>query len=67
MYQIFLSIKEFNKVIRDVAIISNVPLVDAEKLMEDKKEYFYEAVHYTDSGSIFISNYIASEIKRFLN
>ena len=59
--------KEFNKVVRDVAIISNVSLVDAEKLMEDKKECFYDVVHYTDSGSVFISNYIASEIKRVLN
>lgn len=59
--------KEFNKVIRDVAVISNVSLVDAEKLMEDKKEYFHDVVHYTDSGSIFISNHIASKIKRVLN
>lgn len=59
--------KEFNKVVRDVADILNVPLVDAEKLMEDKKNYFYDAVHYTDSGSIFISNHIASEVKRVLN
>ena len=59
--------KEFNKVVRDVASISKVPLVDAENLMENKKEYFYDVVHYTDSGSVFISNHIAKEIKRVLN
>ncbi len=59
--------KEFNKVVRSVAKISDVSLVDAEKLMEDKKEYFYDTVHYTDSGSTFISNHLAKEIKRLLN
>ena len=59
--------KEFNKVVRDVALISDVPLVDAENLMEDNKDYFYDTVHYTDSGSIFIANHIASGLKHILN
>ena len=59
--------KEFNKVIHYVAEITDVPLVDAESLMEDKKEYFYDTVHYTDSGSVFISNHIASAVKIVLN
>ena len=59
--------KEFNKVVRDVSEVSKSPLVDAEYLMEDKKSYFYDTVHYTDSGSIFIANHIASIVKRTLN
>ena len=59
--------KEFNKVIHYVAKVTDVPLVDAESLMEGKKEYFYDPVHYTDSGSVFISNHIASVVKLVLN
>ena len=59
--------KEFNKVVREVALISGVTMVDAENLMEDNKDYFYDTVHYTDSGSIFIANHIASALKNILN
>ena len=58
---------EFNKVVRYVAKVSKVYLVDAENLMEDQKGYFYDSVHYTDSGSIFISKHIASAVKTVLN
>lgn len=58
---------EFNNVVRDVANFYNVPLIDAENLMQDEKAFFYDSVHYTDSGSIFISNHIASVIKEVLN
>ena len=37
--------EEFNKVVRYIASISKVPLVHAENLMENKKEYFYDDVH----------------------
>ncbi len=56
----------FNQVVRDVALECGVDLVDAEFLMEDNKAYFYDVVHYTDSGSVFISDHIASTVKKVL-
>lgn len=57
----------FNNVVRKVAKKSNCSLVDAEFLMEDNKSFFIDCVHYNDSGSVFISKYISSEIKKLLN
>ncbi len=56
----------FNQVVRDIAFECCVDLVDAEVLMEDNKAYFYDVVHYTDSGSVFISDHIASTVKKVL-
>lgn len=54
---------EFNNVIRAVAKENDVLLVDGERLMKNKKELFYDPVHYTDSGSILIGNAIAEVLK----
>lgn len=58
---------EYNKVVREVSKELEVELVDAEALMEDQKAYFYDAVHYTDSGSVFISKHIAKAVKKVLD
>ena len=57
----------FNEVVRDISHDMNVELVDAERLMEDNKSFFYDSVHYTDSGSVFISNYISKAVKKVLS
>ena len=58
--------QEFNKVIREVAIREEVELVDAELLMKGNKSYFFDSVHYTDSGSVFISKYISKSIQKLI-
>lgn len=57
----------FNNVVRSVAAKNECSLVDAELLMEDKKGLFYDSVHYTDSGSVFISKFVSAEIKKLLH
>jgi hypothetical protein len=57
----------FNEVIREVSDETKVSLVDAERLMEDKKSFFHDTVHYTDSGSVFIAKYISETVKSLLN
>lgn len=57
----------FNNVVRSVAAKNKCPLVDAELLMEDSKDLFFDSVHYTDSGSVYISEYIALEIKKLIH
>lgn len=59
--------KELNEIARELARENSLILVDAEKLMFNKKSFFYDCVHYTDSGSIFISNKIADTIIDDLN
>jgi len=56
----------FNQVVREIALESGAALVDAELLMEDNKDYFYDVVHYTDAGSLFISNHISATVKKLL-
>jgi hypothetical protein len=65
-YDLVLLHQEFNKVIREVAIREEVELVDAELLMKGNKAYFFDSVHYTDSGSVFISKYISKSIQKLI-
>lgn len=58
--------QEFNQIIRQVAKECETELVDAEFLMKDNSSYFYDTVHYTDSGSVFISKHIAKAVSKVL-
>lgn len=60
--------KKFNNVIREVSAENDMILIDLDKKFSDNSKYFYDYIHYNDSGSIAVSKYIANilspEIKK---
>lgn len=57
-----------NELIRDAARTQEVMLIDLERMIEDPSAFLYDAVHYTDAGSVKIAHLIADELiqNRFL-
>ena len=54
---------EFNSIYRSSALKNNDFLIDLEAVL-NKKEYFYDDLHYTDTGSIKASEHIADFLKK---
>ena len=52
----------FNEIIREVANIHGIPLIDLAKLVPQEREYLYDTVHYNDIGSKFVANIISERL-----
>jgi lysophospholipase L1-like esterase len=53
---------KFNDIIRETAKETDVMLIDLAKEFSDKKYYFFDQIHYNDSGSIAVSKFIAEHL-----
>ena len=51
-----------NEKIREVSLIRNTQLIDLDKIVPKDSLYLYDAVHYTEHGSIFVSKKIFDEL-----
>ena len=52
----------FNEIIREVAKIYEIPLIDLAILVPQEREYMYDTVHYNDVGSKFVANIISERL-----
>jgi lysophospholipase L1-like esterase len=57
----FLHVK-FNEIIRETANDNEVILIDLAKEFSNKGNYFFDYIHYNDSGSIAVSKYISKSL-----
>lgn len=57
----------FNDIVRDIAKINEIPLIDLATLVPQDKEYMYDVMHYNDNGSKFVSKIIAEKLIDFMS
>ena len=57
----------YNDVMRRVCAENQIPLIDLAKLLPKSSVYFYDAMHYTNAGSIRVGEILAKESKAFLH
>ena len=59
-------LEPFNDEIRKICAEKGALLIDLEKQMPKAEKYFYDEVHFTDDGSILISDIIAGDLAKIL-
>ncbi len=52
----------FNEIIREVARVNEISLIDLAKLVPQEKTYLYDALHYNDTGSKLAANIISDQL-----
>ena len=66
-YFIFIELyKEFNKIIKEVAINYEVPIIDLESKVPKNKDYFYDSVHLNGKGNMFVAEVISNSLESSL-
>jgi len=58
--------RDFNEIVRNVGKKHGVTVVDLEREVPQDATYLYDAVHYNDEGSLFVSGIIAESLKPYL-
>lgn len=58
-------ITKANELIRKKSDLRGISVIDLERFAENK-ELLYDQVHYTNEGSVIVSNYISEQIKKTL-
>ena len=51
--------KDFNRIIREVAIQENIPLIDLDVLIQPSEKYLYDTVHFNAEGSMLAGKIIS--------
>ena len=51
-----------NEKIREVSLLKKTHLIDLDKIVPKDSLYLYDMVHYTEYGSIFVSEKIFNEL-----
>ena len=59
-------LEPFNDEIRKICAEKGARLIDLEKHMPKAEKYFYDEVHFTDEGSILISDIITRHLADIL-
>ena len=51
--------KDFNRIIREVAIQESIPLIDLDLLIQPSEKYLYDTVHFNSEGSMLAGKIIS--------
>lgn len=59
-------LEKYNDVTRNLAMENNIPLIDLARWMPKDSRYFYDAMHFTNAGSVEVSRIVSEDLLKIV-